>query len=482
MKGRAKKITWACIGAGLFAVGLCFVTRLTDPGYAYSKNKEFIEDSQRYDVLFFGNSHMANGVYPMELWHDQGIVSYNLAGFGHRIPSTYWVMENALDYASPQLVVMDCHSLSFMEKMGSKEMLHAQTDTIPFGAKKWRMICDLVEKPQDRLEFIWNFAAYHDRWWDLDRADFEKNFNVQKGAEIAIDVVPPDEMAQKSVKADNLETVGTAYLRRMIEECQSRDIEILLTYLPFPASEKEWQEALYAEKIANEYGISYLNFLELSVVDLSVDCSDSNSHLNGSGGRKVTDYIGQYIEEQYDIPDHRGEEEYIDWEEDYSRYTQYKLDVMCQLESLDKYLMMLADPAFDCCIYVNGKADIWQQNEMYLPLLENISGERTVKLKEAAVSGKDYFLLVDHEGDVCIESAGEESLNAECSFGKVCYETDTDGEKVLLLKEMENNYLQALPKGNQAAVQIIVMNSADGSIVNEKRFDSRLSVYHAENF
>ena len=80
-----------------------------------------MEDSHRMDVLFFGNSHMGNAVYPMELWRNQGIVSYNLAGFGHRIASTYWVMKNALDEAQPKLVVIDCHSLYFDRRWGARK-------------------------------------------------------------------------------------------------------------------------------------------------------------------------------------------------------------------------------------------------------------------------------------------------------------------------------------------------------------------------
>ena len=107
MKRRAKALAWGCVGVLFFWIGICFLTRLTESGYSYSKNAEFMEESERYDVLFFGNSHMANGVFPMELWNDYGIVSYNLAGFGNRIPTTYWTMEDALDRSHPKLIEMD---------------------------------------------------------------------------------------------------------------------------------------------------------------------------------------------------------------------------------------------------------------------------------------------------------------------------------------------------------------------------------------
>ena len=106
MKKRAIKVFWVCMAAIFFVSGIRFLTKLTDPGYAYSKNKEFTENSEVYDVLFFGNSHMANAVYPMELWHDYGMVSYNLAGYGNRIPTTYWNVENALTCSDQELIVV----------------------------------------------------------------------------------------------------------------------------------------------------------------------------------------------------------------------------------------------------------------------------------------------------------------------------------------------------------------------------------------
>lgn len=479
MKKKLALLFWGCMGVVFCVFGIRFLTELTEPGYAYIKNKDFMDNSGTYDVLFFGNSHMANGVYPMELWHNQGIASYNLAGFGNQIPATYWVMKNALNRSNPELVVVDCHNLKAEEKVARKEMLHAQIDCLPLDKNKWQMICDLMEDPQDRLEFIWDFTLYHDRWSDLDQADFEREINRQKGAEIAVDVVPPREMADRPAETIEFDSVGAVYLRRIIEECRNQDKNLLLTYLPFPASEEEWQEALYAGRLAEEYDVPYINFLDLPVVDLTVDCSDANSHLNGSGGRKVTDYLGQYIGQHYDIADHRGEAEYSGWDEEYRRYTDYKLAVMGSLEALDKYLMMLADPAFDCCIYINGEAGVWLRSGMYLPLVDNMSANGLKRLEEADASGEDYFLVVDRQSGQIYESLGEESLQVQCAFGKVRYESGEDGRKRLFLQDGEENYLCVTSQGSEAAVQIFVWERDNGAVY-AKRFDNRLSVYTGE--
>lgn len=476
MKKRAIKVFWVCMAVLLFAAGMRVVAKVVNPGYAYTKNKEFMEDSEIYDILFLGNSHMTNDVYPMELWHDYGMVSYNLAGYGNQLPTIYWTMKNALVYSSPKLVVVDCSNLRSELKVKTTGLLHSQIDNLPLNKEKWRMLCDLIEEPEDRLEFVWDFALYHDRWWDLDQEDFEKEINVEKGAKIEVDVATPQGLANRPTQTASFTTVGTDYLRRIIEECQSRDIELLLVYLPYSAWEEEWQESFYAEQLAQEYDVPYLNFLELSVVDLTVDSYDSHDHLNGSGGRKVTNYLGAYIDQNYEIADHRGEEAYSGWDEDYRRYTDYKLELTSSLEALDKYLMMLADPAFDCCVYINGEADVWSRDEKYLPLVANLSGERAERLEEAAASGEDYFLVLDRKKGRLYECVGEESLQTECSFGQARYEAGEDGAKTLYLQDGEENYLHMTAQGAEAAVQIVVIDRENGNIVDSKRFDTRLEI------
>lgn len=477
-KGRSIFL-YSCLGIFLLVFGINFLTQLTDLGYdGYG---EFLKDSDKYEVLFLGNSHMGCAVLPMELWHDQGIASYNLASPGNPMPVTYWMMKHALHDADPQVVVIDCYKVLWNQKIDNKELLHAQTDSLPLTADKMRMICDLLEKPEDRLEFIWNFAVYHDRWWDLDQADFEKGVYIKQSAGDRYKVAPPGEIAEKPDEKVEFSTVGTAYLRSMIEECQSRDIEVLLVYLPFPDIDGEgWQEAFCTERIAEEYGVSCINFFDLQVVDFASDCYDASSHLNASGGKKITRYLGQYLDEHYDVADHRGEAEYADWDADYRQYTEDKLKTLEQMESLDSTLVMLADQSFDCCIYVNGEADIWGQNEMYLPLMENIAGGETEKLRQAVAEGRDYLLIVDNQGGGVFESVDREQFSKECSLGKLFFDVDENDEGRLCLRDRQGRELPESSQADTEAVRIFAMNNQGDGTVLTKGFDLEETMKLAE--
>lgn len=45
----------------------------------------------------------------------------------------------------------------------------------------------------------------------------------------------------------------------------------------------------------------------------SNDFWTDGSHINTNGSRKITSYLGNLLQMKYEVPDHRGEAEYISW-------------------------------------------------------------------------------------------------------------------------------------------------------------------------
>ena len=64
----------------LLVLILVRISGLVERKSAYQKNGDFMEQSEDLDVLFLGTSHVINGVFPMELWKEYGITSYNYQG------------------------------------------------------------------------------------------------------------------------------------------------------------------------------------------------------------------------------------------------------------------------------------------------------------------------------------------------------------------------------------------------------------------
>ena len=73
--------------------------RLTARKESTARFDSFFDHAGSYDVLFFGTSHVRDGVFPLELWETYGISAYNCASSGASLPTTYWAMKNALEQA-----------------------------------------------------------------------------------------------------------------------------------------------------------------------------------------------------------------------------------------------------------------------------------------------------------------------------------------------------------------------------------------------
>ena len=388
-----------CLTAGLLG-GLTALTQKKD---SYAKHAEFFEQKEDYDVFFVGSSRMMNGVFPMELWEDHGFVSYNWAQAGHPPPAYYWVMRLALDYKQPKLMVIDCYGMHFDAKTtGVFGLMHISMDSFPLTLNKIRAVRDMMDDPsmteeqnegerRSAFNLLWTFPVFHSRWSQLTAEDFFPTKNLTRGAIANKDIFGGTFVRDDSEMGTVFDTVGVEYLRRAIEECQSRGIEVLVTFLPLYADAHQQAAAAYAGQIAAEYGVNYLNFFDLDVVNYSIDFADSAGHLNTAGARKVTEFLGDYIAAHYDIPDHRGEAAYQNWERDHALYTEKKNADLREQSDLYRYLMFLERDAADAALFVRDTALL--RDPIARELLEALGVEKT------ALDENTSLLLIRNGGE-----------------------------------------------------------------------------------
>ena len=384
----------AFIALAVMVLSLCSdVMQRKASDYKYTP---FFEHADDVDVLLMGSSHMMNAVLPMEMWHDHGITAYNFGGHSNTIPTSYWVMENALDYAKPRVVVIDCAQLSLMEKTAdNKDLVHQSLDAFPFSLTKFRAVTDLLNDPHDtymnlsaRINmaagFLWDYSIYHARWKELEEEDFVPSYTYEYGAESRIAVSEPGDIVVNNGDTLTADTTGTLYLKRMIEGCKARGIDVVLVFLPFPVmGEGTWTDINSIAGLAAEYGVDYINYHAAGIVDYDTDCYDIDSHMNPSGAWKITDHLGAYLQGM-GVPDHRGEDRYSYWDTDYAHYDDEKIKRLGQMGDLNTYLMLLSDRNLEYEITV-GDARIYE-DPATVALLRN-SGKDIVDEAETAEGG-----------------------------------------------------------------------------------------------
>lgn len=473
------KVILSCIVTLCLTVGLLgYLTNIMERKASDSKYADFFSQKKDFNVLFMGTSKVINGVYPMELWDDYGIVSYNMGGHSNQLATTYWTMENALNYTKPKLIVIDCFTVSSLFKSSDIfSFMHLSFDAFPLSVTKIKAVWDLLDdpvldetiengkarksdEPRTKIGLLWDYSVYHNRWEELEKEDFETPVNPEKGAESRIHV--SREQLNKIDPSQKMKagTVGEDYLKRMIEDCQSRGIDVLLTYLPSAAIDQQQEEANYIYDIADEYGVDYLNFLDMDLIDYHTDLYDE-SHLNPSGARKITDYLGEYISAHYPVVDQRNNSDYDFWNQDYQEYINLKNKNLRSEKKITNYLMLLSGEKADIVLDVQNKKIY--KNKWIMELLKNIGVEEKDITEET-----DFIIkLNDSDKAVIINDFRDNNKTLDTAIGTVqlLYD-DQNGEGCYKLYLNGVEYLNG--NKNNTGLNIIVRRGK--TVADQVRF------------
>lgn len=277
------------------------------------------EPRDSLDVIFIGSSHILNGVLPLELWQEYGIVSNNLGQHGQSIPISYYMAQEAIRTQHPDLIVLDAYMLYYPELIYEGDgNSHKSIDNMAWSGPKLRAIFELFSW-EDRWDYLVPLSFYHTRWKELSAEDLAPIDTTGKGCEVRLDTVPYPEM--EPVDPDYtqpLSDVALEYFDRLAELCEAEGVELLLVCAPFHATREQQGQMNAVGEVAEAYGLPYWNYLsrlEEIGFDPASDLFDY-SHLNANGALKFTHALGEELA-ALGVPDRRGEEEYAGWDEDY---------------------------------------------------------------------------------------------------------------------------------------------------------------------
>ena len=489
-----KKIFGAVIRVAAFVLvlgGILFgLTTLTKLKESEEYIKPYTDNAEDYDVLFLGDSMVLYAIYPMEIWEHYGIPCYNLASVNCSVPMSYWRLRNALDYGTPKVVVVNIKDIEEPDMITTRyERVHTAFDGFPMTLTKLQTILDIarpgtydskgVPSEEFLTEMLFPLAKYHERWNSLTDEDLHPVYNENKGANYS-KIHVSDPQGYRLIDSDACipeEGNGYVYLRKIIELCQEKGISVIVTEMPHPADEKTQMAAHRAERITEEYGVPLLNFVDMdSVADLYTDCFDPGGHMNPSGGRKVTDYLGRYLQNHYDLPDRRAEEKYASWNAEAEAYRATKLDmIVSQADSLRCRLMLLHDE--DYSIILTGRYGYDYGDSSIRRMLQNIvrrnvSGdgpERSEDLKplenlsDAAKEETNYMFIYDRDTGELQEYIGECEQEFETSFGTVFSRmNDWRMDLSLTREDGEEIYYFESDEEQEADLRILLIDRSTG--------------------
>ncbi len=299
--------------------------------FGTAKNVAY-EDPQKIDVFFIGASHIFFGVNPMEIWNESGIAGYNLTTHQQPLWSSKLLLQHALKKQSPKLIVLDVLMATNFSRplLGTDQgtnMTHLALDPVPLSLQKVRGVLAtdaIIEKGEILFPIILNHSRLQQgllTWDDLhffsgDRSHPMKGYNY---TENTIAYERPESVPDTTHELP--EGLGEILID-FIQFCKKEGLPLLLIKTPLVGNQELYEQINTIGQIAAEQDVPFLDFNHLFDalnIDFHTDFADSG-HLNVRGAEKVSRYLAGYLEENYDLPDHRGEAAYDSWERSAEHY------------------------------------------------------------------------------------------------------------------------------------------------------------------
>ena len=355
---------------------------------SYKNYASFFTKDEDYDVFFVGSSHVRYGFYPMELWKDYGITSYNLAGDASTFPVDYWVLKQALHYHVPKVVVLDVYDCAPNAIVYRWEHVHDSTGAFPVSFDKIRMVRDLARNPEwtdsfgeptsEKWDMVFKLAEYHERWSKIGPTDFDsyetikEQSEVRKGAKPLTEIEKRVERIYPEVIDAKYDETSKEYLEKIIELCNQNGCKVLLVNTGYDCNEEAKLFADSVPEIAKQYGLEYIDFTQMDLIDFACDLQTSgdNTHVNASGGIKFTRYIGDVLSNRYQAQNHHDDPNCEKWNSDYQRYVSYIVQTLKDIDSFDEYLELLYGTDYEITIDIYD-AEIMNE-DFNAPVMNNL--------------------------------------------------------------------------------------------------------------
>lgn len=320
MKKFVKLIFLIALALGIVALCSNILLLKSEDGVSQLKSL-YKQKNGTIDVLFLGSSHVYCDISTGLLWDDYGMAAFDLGGAEAPSWTSYYHLKEALKTQRPDVIFYEISIAAIRPTEYPPEFWVEDNN---YGMR-WNhnrvesLKHNTLEQTFPKIFFP--LSAMHGRYSELTKDDFIDVHNSinYKGFDPREATTPFETPDISNVTAKRAcSEKAERYLREIIDLCDDENIPLVFFVSPYVVQEEEQEMYNYMFAIGEEYGVPYIDFnkcYDEMGLDFSCDMAEE-LHLNYSGNKKFTEYIGKRVKEMYNIPDRRGNEDYASWEVD----------------------------------------------------------------------------------------------------------------------------------------------------------------------
>lgn len=293
----------------------------------------FKEPENSFDAVFLGSSATYAYWNPAVAWNEKGIAVYSMTNASQPVEISHYLIDDIRKKQPDALYIINItRMLEAKEYYNAK--IHRFVGTYPFSLNKYKALgymLDITNVPlMDRVEYYFPILRFHSRWKNL--KEFDLTFkavnykSANKGKEYLKNSVPQQPVVYNFEDYRKITDTMKNSLDVIMNYCKQEKVKVLFVLMP-QALHKENRNGRQntVAKILQDNGFDVLD-LRKKTEEIGIDFSKhyyDKRHTNIHGSLLITDYISDYLIENYGFEDKRGREDYASWDKSCKAYYKY---------------------------------------------------------------------------------------------------------------------------------------------------------------
>lgn len=336
----------------------------------------YAEPENSIDVVFLGSSLSNAAVSPTALYGEKGFTSYVLYNWSQTPWAAYYYAREALKTQSPRVLVVETNM--FLYGTQSREITDGINTTsganalsIPLSGNRAALALAMHRWQTDHpsLTSLCSLYRNHANWKGFSPGDLlwfaqktpavsNKGYGPLYVTESFACCAAP---AQQAAGEPGLYEGSRVYLEKLFRLSRSRQIS--LVFLTYPDADYTGEDYARLAALAEFCAGQGAAVLDLTRADLQSEIGfdpaanmADHAHVNYLGAEKITGLLAQRLAAGgYDLPDHRGDENYSSWdaaaEQDRRDDQDMRVKIAVELPDL---LACAADGRYLTLVYASG--------------------------------------------------------------------------------------------------------------------------------
>lgn len=288
------------------------------------------EPENSLDAVYIGSSNCYAFWNSNYAWNEYGIAVYPFTCSTMSLLTAEYVVKEARKTQPDAVYVVNINT--FREEDVSRVAAHRLLDFMPLSINKLKLthfLCDIKDLSiEDRLEYYFPMIRYHEKWDELEESNFSTELNGLKGADTRRwalkNIYDVSDIYVKTDEYGEISDLLRQTLGSLLDYCEEENVRIVFVTVPRAEEDEKYLSQINTiNKLISDRGFPTVDLStkadELHI-DLETDYYNEN-HTNVHGAIKFTDYIANYLLDEYKFEDKRNDEEYVSWNESFEEYS-----------------------------------------------------------------------------------------------------------------------------------------------------------------